>query len=81
MNQVVYYNLAVATVAVTSHHSVQQHYYNRDVYEYSAFNNFCERYNEDAVKNESEYSLRSKILSYHLTLSPNTAQYIDNFLT
>ena len=56
MNQVVYSQLAISTVGGTIHHLIKQH--EDDKIGYGAWNNFCEWYYGDAVKNEAEDYLR-----------------------
>ena len=51
MNQVVYYLLSVETVGVTSHHLIKHH--EGDKNGYGAWNDLCEWYDGDAVKNET----------------------------
>ena len=79
MNQVVYSLSAVWTVEETAH-DLNKIYKNNNN-GYGSWNNFCEWYNEDSLKNKTEDSLRSKLEIYHLTSVSNAAQYINNSLT
>ena len=73
MNQVVYYQLAVATVGGTSHQIIKKNEGNKNVY--GACNTLCECYDGGAVEKKTADYLRSKLEIYCLTLASNIAQY------
>ena len=75
----IYSQLTLATVEITSHHLIKQ--YEDDKNGYVAWNALCEWYDDSSVKNETEYYLRSKLEIYRLTLASNPEEYINNFLT
>ena len=57
MNQVIYSQLSVAAVGVTSHDLIKR--YEDDKIGYGACKALCEWYDDDSVKNETENYLRS----------------------
>ena len=78
-NHIVYPQLAMKTVGGTAHHLVKRFEDTKDGN--AAWESMCEWYGRDVIKNETKKSLRSKLESYHLTLSSNTENDINNFLT
>ena len=68
MNQVIYSQLLVETVGVTSHNLIKQ--YKDDKNGYGAWNALCEWYDENSVKNKTENCLRSSCKSTFLHRSP-----------
>ena len=79
MNQVIFSQLSVATVGVSSHHLTKQ--YENDNNGYGGWNALCEWYNADYLKNETEDYLRIKMEIYLLTSYSNTKKDVNNFLT
>ena len=79
MNRVVYSQLSVATVGGNSHRLFKQ--YKDDNNGYGSWNDLCEWYDGNRMKNKTADSLKSKLESYCLTLASNAAHYINNFLT
>ena len=79
MNQVVYYQIAVATVGVTVHHLVKKDEYDKNGY--ASWKALYEWYDGDNTKKEKSYYFRYRLESYGLISASKSAQYINIFLT